>query len=152
MAGASDTKSDHHGTLPDSQTTCGKGSTAGQTGGLIIEMNAIIQNEFYPSLGSNKTRQFDELGGPSRASCVQKQSLQPRTLARLRMVPRSSNSPPNPMQQSLGPTSLAYLAPGFNQSIIPLPRKCNSPSRTALTLLKATCGTWLKLCPCSTKL
>lgn len=63
MAGVPDTNSGHRGTPPGPQTTRENGLSTGQIGGLIIEMNAILRDEFYPALGSNKTRHFDAIWG-----------------------------------------------------------------------------------------
>ena len=45
------------------QTTHENGLSTGHFGGLIIEMNDILCNEFYPALGSNKTCWFEETWG-----------------------------------------------------------------------------------------
>ena len=55
MAGIPDTNSGHYGTPPAIQTTRKNGLSTGQIGSLIIEMNDILCNEFYPALESNKT-------------------------------------------------------------------------------------------------
>ena len=48
---------------PATQTTRENGLSTGQIGDLIIEMNDILHNEFYPALGSDKTRWFDTIWG-----------------------------------------------------------------------------------------
>lgn len=54
-------KSDCHGKslnpLPPSENSL----STGQIGGLIIEMNAILCNEFYPFLGKDKIHWFNEI-------------------------------------------------------------------------------------------
>lgn len=39
------------------------GLSTDQIGNLIIEMNCILRNEFYPYLGNDKTCQFEEIWG-----------------------------------------------------------------------------------------
>lgn len=51
------------GTPPNPQKTPESGLSTGQIGGLIIETNAILHDEFYPSLEKDKTHQFDEIWG-----------------------------------------------------------------------------------------
>ena len=63
MVGVPDTNSGRRGTPPATQTTRENGLSTGQIGGLIIEMNDILRDEFYPALGSNKTRRFDTIWG-----------------------------------------------------------------------------------------
>lgn len=46
------------------------GLSTGQIGGMILEMNAILRNEFYPTLGEAKTRRFDKIWGSFQVSCV----------------------------------------------------------------------------------
>ena len=55
MAGVPDTNSSHRGTPPESQTMRENGLSTSQIGSLIIEMNAILRDEFYPILGKAKT-------------------------------------------------------------------------------------------------
>ena len=63
MVGVPDTNSGCCGMLPATQTTRENGLSTGQIGGLIIKMNEILCNEFYPALESNKTRWFDTIWG-----------------------------------------------------------------------------------------
>ena len=63
MMGVPDINSGRCGTPPATQTTRENGLSTGQIGGLIIEMNDIFHDEFYPALGSDKTRQFDTIWG-----------------------------------------------------------------------------------------
>ena len=59
MGGVSDIASGHRGTQPDPHKAGGNTLSTGKIGSLITEMNAILRDEFYPSLGSEKTRRFD---------------------------------------------------------------------------------------------
>ena len=52
-----------HGMPLATQTMHENDLSTGQIGGLIIEMNDILHDEFYPALGSNKTRWFDTIWG-----------------------------------------------------------------------------------------
>lgn len=63
MAGKPSNKRDLHGTPPNPQTTRENSLSTGQIGSLVIEMNAILRDEFYPSLGKDKTHRFDEIWG-----------------------------------------------------------------------------------------
>lgn len=63
MAGILDDKCDHHGTLLSTQPKGTNGLSTGHIGSLIIEMNGILRNEFYPSLESDRTCRFEEIWG-----------------------------------------------------------------------------------------
>lgn len=61
MEGKLDNKRDPHGTPPHPQPGVANGLSTGQIGSLIIKMNGILRNEFYPALGPSKTHQFEEI-------------------------------------------------------------------------------------------
>ena len=63
MAGKLDDKHDHHGTPLHPQPGTTNDLSTGQIGRLIIEMNGILRNEFYPALGPSKTHRFEEIWG-----------------------------------------------------------------------------------------
>ena len=63
MVGVPDINSSCRGTPPATQTTLENGLSTGQIGGLIIEMNDILRDEFYPALESDKTCWFDTIWG-----------------------------------------------------------------------------------------
>ena len=63
MVGKLSNKLNVHGTPLNPPTACENGRSTGQIGGLIIEMNAILHDELYPSLRKDKTHQFEEIWG-----------------------------------------------------------------------------------------
>lgn len=81
MAGGTEGARDYCST-PEPPVEQPTGPTTGQVGGMIIEANAILHNEIYPALGESRCVVLTNSRGLSKASCVQRQSLQPKTLPR----------------------------------------------------------------------
>ena len=54
MTDVSNTNTGHHDTSPAIQTMCENSFSTGQIERLIIEMNDILCNKFYPTHGSKK--------------------------------------------------------------------------------------------------
>lgn len=109
MAGVPDTNSGHRGMPPDPQTTRENGLSTGQIGSLIIEMNAILRDELYPSLGSDKTRRFDMIWGTIQGL------LCAETISAAQNLAKTTQEPPTTSQQ---PRSYATVA----QTGLPAPR------------------------------
>ena len=154
MVGIPPTDSGHHGMPPVPQTTRENGLSTGQIGSLILEMNAILRNEFYPVLGSRLTHRFDTICGTIRASCVRRQSLRLKTLPRQHanlQSPLSSHQQPDPMQQPHVPIQQTCLIPKSSRSPVPSPGRCESPGGTAQTPLRANSKTQLRLYHCLTR-
>ena len=63
MVGKLSNKHNLHGAPLNLQTTCENGLSTGQIGGLIIEMNAILHDELYPSGRKDKIHQFGDIWG-----------------------------------------------------------------------------------------
>ena len=109
MVGVPDINSGHHGTPPATQTTHENGLSTGQIGGLIIEMNDILCDEFYPALGSNKTRQFDTIWEAIQSLlCVE-------VISAAQNLAKITHEPPITIQQP--PTAQSYAA--VTQSNLP---------------------------------
>lgn len=146
MAGKLDEKGDHHGMLLSPQPKDTNGLSTDQIGNLIIEMNCILRNEFYPYLGNDKTCQFEEIWGAVQGLLCAEAICAAQSLAKAthdspaKQLPAPSyaavaqaNHPP--------PRGDACQLPGSNQSPGPLPGRCEFPAGNAPTLLRTTCGT-----------
>ena len=59
MAGKPDTNSGHHGTPRPAQTTRETRPSIDQLGDMILDLNAILHDEFYPIVGDEKASRFD---------------------------------------------------------------------------------------------
>lgn len=118
MAGILDDKRDHHGTPLSTQPKGTNGLSTGQIGSLIIEMNGILRNEFYPSLGNDKTCRFEEIWGTIQGLLCAEAISAAQNLAKAARDP-PAKQPPAPSYAAVTQANLPSLpAP----RIQPVPR------------------------------
>ena len=115
MAGKPDNKRDPQGMLPNPQTTPESGLSTGQIGSLIIKMNTILHDEFYPSLGKAKTHQFEEIWGAIQGL------LCAEAISAAQGLAKTACDPPKP-QASYAAVTQAGLPSQPTTRIQPVPR------------------------------
>ena len=67
MAGEPDANSGHSGTPRLTHTTHGTRPSMGQLGDMILDLNDMLRNEFYPIVGEEKTCRFETIWGPAQS-------------------------------------------------------------------------------------
>lgn len=121
MVGIPPTDSGHHGMPPVPQTTRENGLSTGQIGSLILEMNAILRNEFYPVLGSNLTHRFDTIWGTIQGLlCAEAISAAQNLAKTTRESPITTQQPPTARSYAAAARSNPTNLP--NPRIQPVPR------------------------------
>lgn len=121
MVGIPPTDSGHHGMPPVPQTTRENGLSTGQIGSLILEMNAILRNEFYPVLGSRLTHRFDTIWGTIQGLlCAEAISAAQNLAKTTRESPITTQQPPTARSYAAAARSNPTNLP--NPQIQPVPR------------------------------
>ena len=116
----------------------------GQLGDMILDLNDILRNEFYPIVGKEKSRWFEAIWGPTQG-LLSAAAISIAAHAKITQEPHflHQHQAPDPSHMLLL-SSLACLStkdsppPGCSLFPRPLPERSMSPTGIALAQLKRT--------------
>lgn len=118
MAGESDANSGHRGTPRPTHTTRGIRPSMDQLGDMILNLNDMLRDEFYPIVGEEKSRRFEAIWGPAQG-LLSAAAISITTHAKTTQEPHSLAPTSSPQPQSYAAAIQSGLPAHLGQ---PIPR------------------------------